>query len=111
VPSSIPGPEDNPFSDVAYGFLGAYEARDQSGADNEPQDQVLGRWGTPDSEVQATSTKRPLLKLTGSDGLKCLRFDDTDDCINLNTAASLLSTAPYTIYHVYAGLGNTYLRG
>lgn len=90
-------------SDLAS-FVACHEARDYVGADNDPQDHLLGKYGGPDGQVQAVGGQRPLLKLSGAGGFQCLRFDDVDDELKFNASTSL--AGPYTIFNVYAGNGS-----
>lgn len=90
-------------SDLAS-FVVCHEARDHVGSDNDPISQLIGKYGSPNGQVQATAGMRPLLKLAGTGGYQCLRFDNTDDELLFDAATAL--AGPLTIFHVYAGLGN-----
>jgi hypothetical protein len=82
-------------------FFACYEARDLVGIQDDPIDQLIGKYGTPDSQVQGDSAKCPQLQTTG---IKRLRFDNVDDIIYFDS--SLVLATPFTVFHVFAGRGS-----
>jgi hypothetical protein len=93
-------------SDVAS-FVACHEARDFVGvlSNGDPATRLLGKYGSPDGQVQADGGKKPLFISSGAGGFPCLRFDDVDDILYLDTATAL--AGPLTVFHVYAPRGNT----